>query len=231
MERLLYFDAEWVPISKDFNTLRQEFPLHADAWERRCKDKLMKEDKFKDMSVEEIYDKEAGFYPEFIKIICISAGYFKTVNSIDEWKCSSFYGHDEKEILEKFQNLLSKTAGKYQLCGKAIKRYDMPFIAKRMAIHGIKIPYDLNNGSKKPWEISCVDIGELWGFGCFQETYTPLDWMCVSLGVPTSKSDISGSQVSSAYYDDNRLEDIKDYCERDVKVTAELERKISSLTS
>lgn len=226
MSQLLYFDAEWVPISKDFETLKKEFPLHAEAWTRRCI-KFREQERFSKMTDFEIYDSEAGFYPEFIKIICISVGYFKNDT---EWRIDSFYGHDEKEILDKFASLLNKTVGKYHLCGKAIKRYDMPFIAKRMAINGIKIPYDLNNGDKKPWEINVVDIGEMWGFGCFQETYTPLDWVCVSLGIPTPKNDISGAQVKVAYYEDNRLEDIKNYCERDVKATAEVERKLNKLT-
>ena len=35
-------------------------------------------------------------------------------------------------------------------------------------------------------------FAEEWGFGCNQEKFTPLDWMCASLGVPTPKADISG---------------------------------------
>jgi len=224
MANLLYIDAEWVPISKDFSTLQTEFPLHAEAWSRRC-EKFRNQGKHEGLSDSEIYSNEAGFYPEFIKMICISAGYYKE----DEWRCDSFYGHDEKENLEKFADLLSKTQSRFKLCGHSIKRFDMPYIAKRMAINGIKIPYDLNNGDKKPWEITAVDIAEEWGFGCNQEKYTPLDWICVSLGVPTPKTDISGAQVAGAYYNDNRLEDIKDYCERDVKATADTYLKIKEV--
>ncbi|HIF15238.1 MAG TPA: hypothetical protein EYQ86_07975, partial [Bacteroidetes bacterium] len=114
-------------------------------------------------------------------------------------------GDNESEILHKVHDLFTKTAGKYKLCGHGIKRFDMPFLAKRMAIHGMTIPWDLNNGSKKPWEISSVDLGEEWGFGCNQEKYTPLDWVCVSLGVPTPKTDISGKDVKNAYYLENVL--------------------------
>jgi 3'-5' exonuclease len=222
----LYFDMEWVPIAKDYQSLEEKFPNHAEAWSRRC-EKWRGNGKHNDLSDADIYDLEAGFYPEFIQIICISVGYYKD----GELAIQSFYGDIEKEILERVHELFTKTAGKYTLCGHSIKRFDMPYLAKRMAINGLTIPWDLNNGAKKPWEINSIDIAEEWGFGCNAEKYTPLDWMCISLGVPTSKTDISGKDVKLAYYNDNRLEDIKNYCEADVKATAEVEQKIFSLTN
>lgn len=228
--KLLYFDMEWVPIAKDYATLKKAFPLHAEAWARRC-EKWLGQGKFEGMSVGEIFAQEAGFYPEFIQIICVSVGYFKDTPEGRKFAMESFYGHDEKEILTKVHELFTKTAGKYKLCGHGIKRFDMPYLAKRMAIHGMTIPWDLNNGSKKPWEIDAVDLAEEWGFGCNAEKYTPLDWVCVSLGVPTSKTDISGKDVANAYYNQDRLEDIKNYCEADVKVTADAEQALYSLTN
>jgi len=227
MRKLLIFDLEWVPLASSLQDLHKSMPEHAAAWERRC-EKWHDQGKFSDMTYEEIFTKEAGFYPEFIKIICASVGYWKTD---DDFAIDSFYGHDEVEILTKVQELFTKTAGKYKLCGHGIKRFDMPYLAKRMATNGMKIPWDLNNGNKKPWEIDAIDIAEEWGFGCNQEKYTPLDWVCVSLGIPTSKTDISGKDVAKAYYQDNRLEDIKNYCEADVRVTAQVERKLTSLTN
>jgi 3'-5' exonuclease len=225
--KLLYYDMEWVPISRDFETLETEYPNHAGAWSRRC-DKWRSSGKFKpEQTDSEIYDIESGFYPEYIKIICISCGYYKG----DEMAIDSFYGHDEAEILERVATLFHKISGKYDLCGHSIKRYDMPFLAKRLAINGIPVPYNLNNGKKKPWDLTAVDIAEEWSFGCMQEKYTPLDWICVSLGVDTPKTDISGAQVKDAYYNQNRLEDIKDYCERDVIATAEVEQKIYAITN
>jgi len=225
MRKLLYFDMEWVPLAKDYKSLKQNYPEHAAAWERRCK-KWHGHGKFEDLSVTSIYDQEATFYPEYSKIICVSLGYYKDGNLAME----SFYGDDEKEILTKVHDLLTKTAGKYQLCGHSIKRFDMPYLAKRMAIHGMSIPWDLNNGQKKPWEINAIDIAEDWGFGCNQEKFTPLDWICTSLGVNTPKDGISGGDVKDAYYKEGRIEDIKNYCEADVRATAECEQRIYNLT-
>jgi DNA polymerase elongation subunit (family B) len=192
---------------------------------RRC-DKWHSQNKHVDLTPDELWNKEAGFYPEFIKILVISFGYY---NANQVFKVDSCYGHDEKEVLTKAAEVLNKVGGTYALCGHSIKRFDMPYLAKRMVINGIKIPHLLNVGDQKPWERTAVDIAELWGFGCNQEMYTPLDWICVSLGVETSKGDISGGQVAYAYWEQDRLEDIKDYCERDVEVTAKVERKLSAM--
>ena len=225
MNRILYFDMEWVPLSPDLPALYEDHPKHYEAWIRQCK-KWQSKGKHTELSYDEIWLKEAGFSPEFIKIIVISFGYF---NANGLFKVDSCYGYEEKEVLEKAATVLDKVGSTYVLCGHSIKRFDMPYLAKRMAINGIKIPFLLNIGDKKPWERTAVDIAELWGFGCSQEMYTPLDWICVSLGVETSKTDIGGADVANAYYNEDRLEDIKDYCERDVKVTADVERKLTSL--
>lgn len=222
---LLYFDMEWVPAAYDFEQLRKTNPTLAEAWERRC-DKWKLQGKHEGKTASEIWSEESGFFPEFIQIICITCGYYKE----GKFALQSFYGDNEKDILSKVHELFNKVAGKYQLCGHSIKRFDMPYLAKRLAIHGFTIPWLLNNGAKKPWEIECVDLAEEWGFGCNQEKYTPLDWICVSLGIETPKQDIAGHMVSHAYWQELRLEDIKDYCERDVIATAEAERALRKLT-
>lgn len=224
-KKKLYFDMEWVPISISLENLKTDYPKYYEAFIRRV-EKWKTQDKFVDLSPDEIYNKEAGFFPEFIKIISISFGFF---NNNGELKIDSIYGHDELEILTKTKELLDKVANKYILCGHSIKRFDMPYLAKRMAINGLQIPFLLNVGDLKPWEQSAVDIAEVWGFGVRAEMYTPLDWICMALDIDTSKSgDITGKDVSHAYWNDNRLEDIKDYCEADVKATAYVDVKMNS---
>lgn len=225
MPRLLYFDMEWVPLSKDLNSLSKEYPLQYDAWMRRYK-KWNEQGKYLDKTAAEVYKEECGFYAEYIKIIVISFGYY---NGNGEFKVDSCYGNNEKELLLNAATVLNKVGSTYALCGHSIKRFDMPFLAKRMAFNGINIPFLLNVGPLKPWERTAVDIAEMWGFGCNQEMFTPLDWICTSLGVETSKSGISGKDVANAYWVENRLEEIREYCENDVIVTAKVERKLSSL--
>ena len=42
------------------------------------------------------------------------------------------------------------------------------------------------------------------------------------LGIPSPKDDIDGSQVRSVYYEDNDIDRIITYCEKDVVTTAQV---------
>ena len=74
---------------------------------------------------------------------------------------------------------------------------------------------------KKPWEIPHLDTMELWRFGDFKN-YTSLKLLAYVLGVPSPKEDIDGSMVRDVYYEENDLERITRYCERDVVTVAQV---------
>lgn len=227
---LFYFDAEWVPITKDFIKLGVSFPALYTAWENKCK-KWNKELEQKGVDIKDPsiwFNEKAHWYPEYIKMICISYGYFND----NKFILKSLYGNDEKDILTKAAHVFNKVQETgYILSGVAIKRFDMPFISKRMAINGVKPPSNLSVYGKKPWEVNVFDLPEVWGQGCNQETYTPFEWMCASLGIETSKGDIGGADVARVYYEEGAdgLERIKTYCELDVKVSADLAEKLIEL--
>lgn len=230
LKKLFFFDAEWVPIAKDWNELQEKFPEHANAWLNRCKkwndQRQRNEQEIK--QPETFWEDDAGFNAEFSKIICISFGY---LNKDNEFIVRSSYGHDEFDLLNNFNNLLESVSSKnYILSGYAIKRYDMPWIAKRMMINGISPSKMLNVYGKKPWEVNVFDLPEVWGQGNLQESYTPFDTVLTSLGIETSKDDISGANVKTVYYVNNDLERIKTYCEKDVKKSYELAKKLISLS-
>jgi len=75
------------------------------------------------------------------------------------------------------------------------------------------------------------DLTQVWGQGCSQESYTPFEWMCASLGIESSKDDIGGADVKRVYYSEGEkgLERIKTYCEKDVRKTVELAEKLIEL--
>jgi predicted PolB exonuclease-like 3'-5' exonuclease len=219
LKQLLVFDAEWVPMVNSYDELTK-YPEHKQAWDNRCKkwnaDKTNKGES-NIFTPSEYWDKAAFGYPEFCKIICISMGY---TNKNNEFVTISYYGHDEKDILEKFNTLLISVETKGMiLAGAAIKRYDMPWLAKRMMVNGIAPSKLLNVYGKKPWDVIVYDIMEAWGQGCSQESYTPFECIAVSLGVESPKNDISGADVKRVYWEDGDIERIKTYCEGDVKQT------------
>jgi len=81
-------------------------------------------------------------------------------------RVKSFFGDDEKEILEGFKNLLDShfNRNEHVLCAHNGKEFDFPYIARRMIIHRIELPNKLNLFGKKPWEIPRLDTMELCRF-------------------------------------------------------------------
>jgi len=227
---LFFFDAEWVPIAGTYEDLKINFPNHYIAWENKCKkwNKELEENGKHEKLSYILWEEKAHWYPEFLKMVCISFGYYNEGILITK----SVYGHDERELLEKFQFVLNKVQTKgFILCGVSIARFDMPFIAKRMMVNGLVPPTNLNVYGIKPWDVRIFDITEVWGQGCKGESYTPFEWICVSLGIDSPKDDISGADVARVYYEeyDDGLERIKTYCEKDVMQTVKVAEKLIDL--
>jgi hypothetical protein len=88
-----------------------------------------------------------------------------------------------------------------------------------MLINGLELPECLNISGLKPWQVSHQDTLELWRFGDYK-SYVSLDLLAQVLQVPSSKSDINGSQVGTTYWQEKDLERIAQYCLRDVYTTA-----------
>ena len=214
-QKVLFLDIETVPEVGNWSELSDEWK---DLWAKKI-DKQLTEDE----TAEEFYGKRAGILAEFGKIICISCG---IIVENDKIHLKSFYGDNESQILKDFNELIN---GKYFdsnviFCAHNGKEFDFPYMARRMIINEIQLPYALDLQGKKPWEIQHLDTMELWKFGDYKH-YTSLNLLAAVLGIPTPKDDIDGSQVASVYYDDHDLGRIKTYCEKDVLTVAQIFRK------
>lgn len=213
LEHILFLDIETVPESEHFNELDDE---KKELWDH--KSKYQRKDEF---TAEEFYER-AGIWAEFGKIICISVGYFNFKGDIRTFRTKSFHG-EESKLLKEFKNLMITHFGstKHLMCGHNAKEFDFPYIARRMIIHGIELPYKLNLFGKKPWEIPHLDTMELWKFGDYKH-FTSLKLLANILGIPSPKDDIDGSQVRQVYYEEKNLDRIITYCEKDVITTAQV---------
>jgi uncharacterized protein YprB with RNaseH-like and TPR domain len=218
LENILFLDIETVPA----------FPTYSDVpddWKKLWDKKSSLLSKVESDTPESLYGR-AGIYAEFGKIICISVGFLKTTEGKEQFRIKSFYGHDEKQVLLSFAELLDKHfyRADHRLCGHNGKEFDFPWIARRMMIHGIKIPALLNTSGKKPWEVNHLDTMEMWKFGDYKN-HTSLNLLAALFGVPTPKDDIDGSMVHKVYYEEKNLERIVTYCQKDVLTVAQLLRK------
>lgn len=217
LEHILFLDIETVPLYPNFNDMDE---TSKQLWEQKTKYQRKE-----DFTPEEFYDR-AGIWAEFGKIICISVGFFKLKGDAHNFRVTSYHGK-ETEILREFKTLLETHFNKphHLLCAHNGKEFDFPFIARRMIINGIDIPFKLNLFGKKPWEVPHLDTMELWKFGDYK-TYTSLKLMAHVLGIPSPKDDIDGSQVRDVYYEENDMDRIISYCEKDTITVAQILLKL-----
>ncbi|MGM5469222.1 3'-5' exonuclease [Flavobacteriaceae bacterium LMO-SS05] len=213
LENILFLDIETVPETQHFSDLEK---TKQDLWELKSQYQRKEE-----TTAEEFYQR-AGIWAEFGKIICISVGYFNIQADIRTFRVTSFFG-DEIKILKDFKNLLTTHFGqaKHILCAHNGKEFDFPYIARRMIIHHIELPNKLNLFGKKPWEVPHLDTLELWKFGDYK-TYTSLKLLTHVLGIPSPKDDIDGSEVYRVYYEENNIDRIVIYCEKDTIAVAQI---------
>ena len=213
LENILFLDIETVPEVQYFSELDK---TKQDLWEHKSKYQR-KEDE----TAEDFYER-AGIWAEFGKIICISVGYFTFKGALRNFRVTSFYG-DEIKILKDFKNLLIShfSETKHLLCAHNGKEFDFPYIARRMIINNIELPHKLNLFGKKPWEVPHLDTLELWKFGDYK-TYTSLKLLTNVLGIPSPKDDIDGSEVYRVFYEENEVDRIILYCEKDTIAVAQI---------
>lgn len=213
LENILFLDIETVPETQHFSDLDK---TKQDLWE--LKSQYQRKE---DSTAEEFYDR-AGIWAEFGKIICISVGYFNFQGDKRTFRVTSFFG-EEVKILKDFKNLLINhfSQAKHLLCAHNGKEFDFPYIARRMIINRIEIPYKLNLFGKKPWEVPHLDTLELWKFGDYK-TYTSLKLLTNVLGIPSPKDDIDGSEVFRVYYEEHNMDRIIKYCEKDTIAVSQI---------
>lgn len=213
-ERVLFLDIETVPQENAYEKLDGKT---RELFEAKTRFQAERDNK----PYDEVYADRAGILAEFGKIVCISVGFVNDSPTGKQIRMKSFYHDDEETLLKNFKDLL-ENSDKFQiLCGHNAKEFDFPYICRRMLIHGIRLPDVLDIAGKKPWEISHLDTMELWKFGDFK-AYTSLALLCHVFNIPTPKDDISGADVARVYYEENDLERIKVYCEKDVVALIQL---------
>lgn len=239
LSTLLYFDLETSSEYSSLEELKERNPRKAELWiSKHDKAKIKDPDRWS-MSYDESYKLHTPLSAEFGRIVC--ASFCHLVNAVDEgktvWfgKMKSFYDNEASETSEKDKILipvstllsnLEKAGKSMRLCGHNIKKFDMPWLIKRMIMNNVVVPGHLQLWGKKPWEITHFDTGEMWSLGNW-DGYVSLDLLSCSLDIPSPKENMKGEYVGRTFWDDRDYEKIKDYCEEDVKCVARICHKWS----
>lgn len=215
LKNILFIDIETVPGVYDFNQLDS-------VWQELWSEKTRFLQERDGMGPDELYSK-AGIYAEFGKIVCISTAIFHGEGTDMKLRVKSFYGKEEPTLLTEFAVMLrrfDRGSEKY-ICGHNVKEFDIPYIARRMLVNRMELPRIIDLAGKKPWEVKHLDTMELWKFGDYKH-FTSLKLLTQLFDVPTPKDDISGSDVSKVFWENDGLEQIRIYCEKDTVAVARL---------
>ena len=224
LTKVLFFDIECVSGSPSFDamgdTMQQLWRYKAPGALRRYGEELTEEE------FTESYTEKAGIYAEFGKIVCISVGaVYRDRDRRLKIRLKSFADRNEKTLLENFSAMLDQyyadTTTQF-ICGHNIKEFDVPYTCRRIIINQLKLPAMLNVVDRKPWEMKhLLDTMALWKFGEYRGAAS-LKLLAGVFGFPTPKDDIDGSDVGRVFWEEDDLERIATYCEKDVLATAQL---------
>ena len=225
LEKMLFFDIETagsVNHADSLSTKMQElWSTKSDLLRNQLGAKYPDN---KDKSDEDLFQMKAALHAEFGRVVCVSFGIWDN----GEHRMTSFYGEDEKEILEKTNKVLANASAKgMKICGHNIKIFDVPFLGKKMIFNGMTPPPNLQLWDKKPWEVPILDTSEFFSFGSWSHKFLGLDLLACSLGIDSPKEDIDGSQVHGTFWVEKAYDRIKEYCERDVITVMDVLQKVS----
>jgi DNA polymerase elongation subunit (family B) len=221
---IIFLDIETVGCTDVYHSLDERLKAQ---WARKAS--FLKRDE--EATDEDLFTLRAGIYAEFGKVICISVGMLYDTESGElGLKTKSYYGHDEKTVLLELKGMLEKIdSPSVRLCAHNGKEFDFPYLCRRMLVQNIPLPVALNISGRKPWETPHLDTMEMWKFGDYKN-YTSLDLLAAIFNIPSSKSDMDGSQVNHVYYKEKNLEKIKNYCVSDVVVLTQLYLKLKGMS-
>ena len=215
---LFMFDIETCGQYKDYDSFLENDKRGSDLFKSKY-DKMRWSEKYS--SINEAYLDNAGIISTYGRIVCISFGY---IDNSGQTRITSFYGEDEFEIVNSFNNLLQKIEKKsFNLSGFRINHFDIPWILHKCHKYGIKPANIIFVYDKKPWDMRITDMSDDWKQK-FAWAFS-FDEMCYELGVESPKQDMNGSEVHKSFWN-GEIDKIKKYCESDVSASIEVSLKL-----
>lgn len=220
IERILFVDIETVPQSAGYDCLSNDMRR---LWDKKAANIVRYDSGVDSSSPAHLYGR-AGIYAEFGKVVCVSAAFIRD----GKLYVKSYTSHIEGEVLSAFAALVDKYFGtaECRLCGHNLKEFDLPYLCRRMIVNGVTIPKVMNLMGRKSWDNPHIDTLDMWKFGDYKH-YTSLELLATTMGIPSPKDDIDGSEVAAVYWNDKDLARIATYCEKDTITVAQLFLKMT----
>ena len=193
-----FLDIETIPVEKE------KHPVLKEVYDRALSDG-------KKPGTFEEYVLQTSFDGAFGRIICLGW-------AVNDEKIQSMSGN-EKKILEKFWELSRNTD---LFIGFNLLDFDLRFIYQRSVIVGVKtseisLAYYRNN--------PVFDV--MWEWTKWKKPTTKLDTLAKALGLESSKGgSIEGKDVAQAF-EDGRIKEICEYCEKDVELTRKIYKRLT----
>lgn len=217
LKKVLFLDIETIAGHSSFEFLDER---KQNLWKKKAH--LLEESS----DPQELYQRKAGIYAEFGKVICMVAGRFSiNEDATVSLRLKTLTETDEPTLLKNISIFLDGFPKDFYLCAHNGKEFDFPYLCRRMLVNNIPLPNPLKLSNKKPWEVRHYDTLEMWKFGD-RKAFTSLEMLAALFDIPTSKDEMDGSEVNTIFYKEKNIEKIASYCRKDVIVTAKLFLKL-----
>lgn len=214
-----YINNTMKELGYDIETIPQQAPLskaQGEWLDKKIERSLVKNP---NQPKEELRRKLMATTPFLGEIVCISVG---TIDTKDNVKTKSFVGKEEN-ILRNFWDLLGGK-NKFLFISYNGLDFDVPYILARSMRYNItptnKSFTMLRRYSKEPHYDVMRWISN-WNFRS-----PTLDVACDLVGIPSPKDGAIKAENVEQAYKDGKINEIKTYCEKDVKTTLKLYRVV-----
>jgi 3'-5' exonuclease len=235
----------------DIETIRGKRSLEEEAvfknlWEEKAEmiRRFSSDPSNSEKSAAQIYEDEAGLFPEYGRIISIvlggigtdgkpvlmtydEEGVFITKEGATTKLKDNLEEDKENFILRETFLMTSKLRKKYSFSANG-NRFDGPYLWKRGLYKGMKCPFIFYHPEAKPWDKGRIDICEMMKAGTNSRD-ARLDAIAALLGIPSPKDEIGGADVGRFYYELGKMAEISEYCRKDVLTLIRIFEKLSDL--
>jgi len=214
MMELFFFDIETAGNYPDYKTFQSNDFTGSSLFKKKH-DKM-----WSDRDINQSYIENSGIISTYGKIVCISYGFIENNGKIF---IKSLVG-EEYDIINKFNKVLEKVQSKnFNVSGYRILYFDIPWFLHKCHKYSIDPVDIILSYNKKPWEMRITDISEDWK-GKFAWSYS-FDEVVYELGIQSPKDKMDGSDVHIKYWNGD-IDDIREYCEKDILACIEVSNKM-----